>query len=131
MGFATQNYRPKQKERRWKIHPVWRGIGCALILLVLIMSWYASSLLLKTNLQSSLPWDLTKPITIPYTSISEIDRVIQCNQSIYNRQGSGYWTICLYHHPDGYWVWSVIRCICNHIRDCRSTSLWSFRCAPK
>jgi hypothetical protein len=76
MGFATQNYRPKKKERRWKIHPVWRGIGCALILLILIMSWYASSLLLQTNLLSALPWDLTKPITIRYTSISEIDRVI-------------------------------------------------------
>jgi hypothetical protein len=76
MGFATQKYRSDQKERRWKIHPVWRGIGCALILLIPIMAWYASTLLLQTNLKSMLPWDLTKTIAIRYSSISQIDSVI-------------------------------------------------------
>jgi hypothetical protein len=76
MGFASQKYRRDQQQRRWKIHPVWRGIGCALILLIPIMSWYAATLFLKTNRQIALPWDLTKPVTIRYSQVPEIDRVI-------------------------------------------------------
>ena len=33
MGFSSQKYRKERQERPWVIHPVWRGIGCALILL--------------------------------------------------------------------------------------------------
>ena len=75
MGFSAQKYKKDQQERRWKINPVWRGIGCFLILLVPIMSWFAAQIFLESN-TITLPWDLTKPVTIRYINIAEIDRVI-------------------------------------------------------
>ena len=38
-----------QKPRPWEIHPVWRGIGCLLIILLPILSLAASRLLIQEN----------------------------------------------------------------------------------
>jgi hypothetical protein len=76
MGFSAQQYRQPRDQRPWKIHPVWRGIGCALLVLVPIMSWYATSLFLHSNEKVVLPWELTRVVTIPYTRVAQIDKVI-------------------------------------------------------
>lgn len=76
MGFSAQKYHKEQQERRWKINPVWRGIGCFLIILVPIMSWFAAQLFLQTNNRLALSSDLTKIITIRYLGIAEIDKLI-------------------------------------------------------
>ena len=76
MGFSTQQYRRQKDQKPWKINPVWRGIGCVLILLVPIMAWFATNLFLQSNEKMVLPWELTKVVAIPYTKISEIDQVI-------------------------------------------------------
>ena len=75
MGFSTQ-HRKDQQERPWKINPVWRGIGCFLIILVPIMSWFAAQLFLQTNNRLALSADMTKVITIRYMGIAEIDKLI-------------------------------------------------------
>lgn len=77
MGFSAQKYRREQQNQPWKIHPVWRGIGCVLILLIPIMSWYAAELFLNSNLQIALPRELTNPIIVRYVHVPEIDRVIK------------------------------------------------------
>jgi hypothetical protein len=76
MGFSTQQYRQKHQERPWKVHPVWRGIGCVLFLLIPIMSWYATTLFLQSNTKIDLPRELTTVLAIPYIHIREIDKVI-------------------------------------------------------
>ena len=76
MGFSSQQYHRQRDQRPWKINPVWRGIGCFLILLVPVMSWYATSLFLQTNQKVVLPWELTKVVAIPYTHVAQIDKVI-------------------------------------------------------
>jgi hypothetical protein len=76
MGFSSQQYRRGQKEKPWKVHPVWRGIGCVLFLLVPIMSWYGITLFFQSNKKIVLPWELTTVVAIPYTHITEIDKVI-------------------------------------------------------
>ena len=76
MGFSAQHYRRQRDQRPWRIHPVWRGIGCALLLLIPIMSWYTTSLFLQTNTKVVLPWELTRVVAIPYTHVGEIDKVI-------------------------------------------------------
>jgi len=76
MGFSAQKYRKEQQEKPWEIHPVWRGIGCALILLIPIMAWYASSLFLQTNTKIHLSYELTKPIILPYVQVPEIDQIV-------------------------------------------------------
>src|SRR4030042_6366584 len=76
MGFSSQQYRRQKDKKPWKINPVWRGIGCVLILLVPIMAWFATNLFLQSNEKIVLPWELTKVVVIPYPKISEIDQVI-------------------------------------------------------
>ena len=76
MGFSSQKYRKERQERPWVIHPIWRGIGCALILLIPIMAWHAAVLFFQTNKTIPLSYTISKPITIPYSQIPEIDRII-------------------------------------------------------
>ena len=76
MGFSSQQYRRQKDQKPWKINPVWRGIGCVLLILVPIMAWFATTLFLQSNQKLVLPWELTKVVAIPYTRVSEIDQVI-------------------------------------------------------
>lgn len=76
MGFSAQKYHKEQQERRWKINPVWRGIGCFLIILVPIMSWFAAQLFLQTNYRIALSSEMTKIIAIRYSGVAEIDKLI-------------------------------------------------------
>jgi hypothetical protein len=76
MGFSTQQYRKQQQERPWKINPVWRGIGCFLILLVPIMAWVAATVFINSNLNIIQTPEMNKPLTIKYSRIMEVDRVI-------------------------------------------------------
>ena len=76
MGFSSQQYRQKKDQRPWKIHPAWRGIGCVLLLLIPIMSWFGSEMFLQTNSKVALPWQLTRVVAIPYTRVVPVDRII-------------------------------------------------------
>jgi hypothetical protein len=76
MGFSTLQYRKDQKQRRWKINPVWRGIGCFLILLIPIMAWFAASILVQSDFQLINSAQLDKPVRIKYVHVVEIDKVI-------------------------------------------------------
>lgn len=84
MGFASRKYEKKREERPWKIHPVWRGIGCLLIILIPIMSWVGAQLFLKSNHWIRLPEVLIKPIMVPYTTQSQVDPVILFFNRIFN-----------------------------------------------
>jgi hypothetical protein len=76
MGFSTQQYRSGKTERRWKINPIWRGIGCFLLLLIPIMAWFAAELFLDSGQQIIQSDSLYRPITIKFINIAEIDMVI-------------------------------------------------------
>ncbi len=76
MGFSAQKYRKEQQERRWKINPVWRGIGCLLIIMVPIMAWFAAQLIMQSNTSLPLPADMRKTMTIRYINVVQVDRVI-------------------------------------------------------
>lgn len=76
MGFSTQQYRSEKTERRWKINPVWRGIGCFLLLLIPIMAWFAAELFLDSGQQIIQSDSLYRPITLKYINIAEIDKII-------------------------------------------------------
>lgn len=76
MGFSAHKYQRERQQKPWKINPIWRGIGCVLLLIVPIMSWYATSLFLQSNKKVVLPWELTRIVAIPYTRVAEIDNVI-------------------------------------------------------
>ncbi len=76
MGFSSQQYRKEKQERPWKINPAWRGIGCVLFLLVPIMAWVGATMLLQSNLKLPLPYEMTDVVVIPFTHITEIDKLI-------------------------------------------------------
>ena len=85
MGFSSQQYKKNSKERPWQIHPVWRGIGCVLLLLVPIMSWFAAQLFLESSLKTTLPYAFTKAAVIPYTQITSVDNfIVQVNRYFQN-----------------------------------------------
>lgn len=53
----------------WKIHPVWRGIGCIMIFLLPAMSYAGAVELVKANFQHGwfgIPIELTGPPQYPY-----------------------------------------------------------------
>jgi hypothetical protein len=85
MGFSSQQYKQGKQERPWKVHPVWRGIGCVLLLIIPIMSWYGAALLLNSNERVVLPPELTRVVVIPAIHIGEIDQIIfQVNHYLNN-----------------------------------------------
>jgi hypothetical protein len=76
MGFSSQHFNRGRQERPWKVHPVWRGIGCILLLLIPIMSWYLTALFLQTNEKVVLPPELIRVVAIPTTHVGAVDKVI-------------------------------------------------------
>lgn len=73
MGYSMKKYARPRDERPWKVHPVWRGIGCFLVILMPIMAWVGADLFLKTNTLIVLPPDLLKPVLIPMSKIEILD----------------------------------------------------------
>ena len=41
-----------QKERRWRIHPIWRGIGCFMLVIIPVVSYAAAFLVARANYQA-------------------------------------------------------------------------------
>jgi len=66
-GKYTRNYvanRSISREERTRIHPIWRGVGCAIIILFPIIGWLGSTLLLEANGENNwipVPVDLVMP----------------------------------------------------------------------
>jgi hypothetical protein len=47
-----QSYRVAEPEKKpWSVHPVWRGIGCILLVILPIISYSAAYLLVRENLK--------------------------------------------------------------------------------
>lgn len=74
MSKYNQSYlRANSKPRPWSIHPIWRGIGCILIILIPILSFVAAKLIVQENLQQKwvqIPDELTGSFDVP--SIGQI-----------------------------------------------------------
>jgi hypothetical protein len=75
MGKYQRYDKRKRDERPWKIHPIWRGIGCFMILLLPLMSYAAAVAIVQAGL-IDLPKELDQSyvlpniITIPYLNSS-------------------------------------------------------------
>jgi len=51
MGKYSRDYAPRREERKWEIHPIWRGLGFLLVLLVLFGSALGARELANLNRQ--------------------------------------------------------------------------------
>ena len=60
----------KPDERRWSIHPVWRGIGCFMIIIIVVMSYAGAKEFIdynERNQKLGLPDQLYDKVHISYT----------------------------------------------------------------
>lgn len=67
--YYAQWRRPPRKERPWRVHPIWRGIGCILVILIPLFSFLLADSLVQTNLETrwvTVPFELTGPPAFPY-----------------------------------------------------------------
>jgi hypothetical protein len=74
MGY-TREYltRPQMKKRPWEVHPIWRGIGCIMIILVPILSYISAVILVEMNTVESWvpsPAVIMRTVTIPIVHFS-------------------------------------------------------------
>jgi hypothetical protein len=59
---------PASKPRPWKIHPIWRGIGCLLLILLPIIAFAAAKVLVQENFRQhwvSIPEQLAGSMVVP------------------------------------------------------------------
>lgn len=69
MGRYRSFTRQEVKERPWDVHPIWRGIGCILVILIPIMAYAGAVVLVRENFENNwvaLPPELTGSLVIPY-----------------------------------------------------------------
>lgn len=64
MGKYHRYDKRNRDERPWKIHPVWRGIGCFMILLLPLMSYAAAVAIVQAGL-IDLPKELDQSYVLP------------------------------------------------------------------
>jgi hypothetical protein len=84
MGFSSARYgRQAVEEKRRKIHPIWRGIGCVLLFLVPIISFYLARLFMAAAIVP-LPIELSKPVILSFYNIGPIDSTIYRINEVFN-----------------------------------------------
>jgi len=77
MGYATRKYEKEQKKRPWTVHPVWRGIGCLMAILIPVMAWAGALVLIDNDSLIKTPESLQQPIIIRFTQYKLFNDVIQ------------------------------------------------------
>lgn len=66
--YDKYSARSRMSERPWKIHPIWQGIGCLMIIIIPIMSYAGAVILVQANAEQGwlpMPRDLTQTVKIP------------------------------------------------------------------
>ena len=66
--YSKYNPRERMAGPRWKIHPIWRGIGCLLMILIPVIAYAGSALLVDANTQQGwvpVPFELRQTISLP------------------------------------------------------------------
>ena len=76
--------KPQAKTRKWKIHPVWRGIGCMIMAIIPILAYTASNLFVRANLRNhwlDFPPEFTKTLSIsaskvPFITLPNVNKIL-------------------------------------------------------
>ena len=57
--MGVYNKRTAQRDQPWKIHPIWRGIGCILTVIIPILAFAMADLIIEANItQIGIPIEL-------------------------------------------------------------------------
>ena len=71
--YTKYSARVQVKEREYRIHPIWRGIGCFMFIIIPIMAYAGASILVEMNIQERwvpLARELYATVTIPFIGYS-------------------------------------------------------------
>lgn len=66
--YDKYNPQSRMADKPWDIHPIWRGIGCVMMVLIPILAYAGAVLLVQANLEQHwlpTPRDLAKPVSLP------------------------------------------------------------------
>jgi len=66
--YTMYSRRPVIKKSPWKVHPVWRGIGCLMMIIIPVMSYAGAVLLVQENFKRHwvpVPAELIMTVTLP------------------------------------------------------------------
>lgn len=76
MGYNSQTQ--ARVKRPWKIHPIWRGIGCVWLILLPILSFTGAKMTVQSGI---LPFqaDLLTPARLPFLNFSFLPFPINFN----------------------------------------------------
>ena len=72
MGKYTK-YQVSREEPAWDIHPIWRGIGCILLLLIPIMSYAGAVALIDSGTltqYAKMPEEMMRTVLIPGANLN-------------------------------------------------------------
>ncbi|MCI0519937.1 MAG: hypothetical protein L0Z70_06725 [Chloroflexi bacterium] len=71
--YDKYNVSSRARARPWKIHPVWRGIGCVMLILIPVMSYAGAILLVEANIEQRwLPMSREFSRTVALPLLGEI-----------------------------------------------------------
>jgi len=76
MGYSTSKYDKGRKERPWTVHPIWRGIGCFMVILIPIMAWAGMNVVMQSALVTKLPASFTQPVYFKLTDYDFVNAVV-------------------------------------------------------
>ena len=64
--FSPRSHAPK---RPWTVHPVWRGIGCLMMIIIPVLSYAGAVLIVQENVKQGwlpVPAEFSRAIAIPF-----------------------------------------------------------------
>ena len=59
------DFKSQEDTRPWEIHPIWRGFGCIMVLLIPLMAYAAASLIIDLNTEQN--WGFPVPVEMART----------------------------------------------------------------
>lgn len=68
MGYSNFDTKTPYKARSRQVHPVWRGIGCLMMILIPVMAYAGAVLLVQANRTAHwlpMPAELAKAVAVP------------------------------------------------------------------
>ena len=48
------NYEFSRPDKPWKVHPIWRGIGCLFMIIIPVVSYAGAALLVRENIEQGM-----------------------------------------------------------------------------
>lgn len=67
--YSTYSRRASEKPRPWRVHPIWRGIGCLFMIIIPVMSYAGAYMLVRWDIKSKyipIPKEFAMSVNIPY-----------------------------------------------------------------